>query len=81
MWKFYVIKQHQYGPNHLKLLLCLPNNRKNEEDLERSKDMLQRELRAILELEGICKNNFWKTYAACELVLHCKITRIELFAS
>ena len=63
------------------VLLCLPNNRKNEEDLERSKDMLQRELRAILELEGNYKNNFWKTYAACELVLHCKVTRIELFAS
>lgn len=43
--------------------------------------MLQRELRAILELEGNCKNNVWKTYAACELVLHCKVTRIELFAS
>ena len=29
---------------------------KNEEDLERSHDMLQRELRALLEMEGQLKN-------------------------
>ena len=39
-----------------------PYNRKNEEDLERSKDLLQRELRAILELEGNCKTKFWKKH-------------------
>lgn len=38
--------------NMLSYLSCLSYRSKNEQDLERSHDMLQRELRALLELEG-----------------------------
>ena len=41
-----------YLLNMLSYLSCLSYRRINKQDLERSHDMLQRELRALLEMEG-----------------------------
>lgn len=43
----------QYPAEHFYLFFSTCS--KNEEDLERSHDMLQRELRALLEMEGECE--------------------------
>ena len=52
---------NEYLHYMLAYVSCLSYRRKNEQDLERSHDMLQRELRALLEMEGkwtVSNSNF-----------------------